>query len=78
MKARFGENPPPTVGLGHTRVYRDVIDAIQNDRAPAISAEDGRAAIELILAIYRSAATGKPVELPLKDGATVDYQGRFA
>lgn len=78
VKARFGENPPPTVGLGHTRVYRDVIDAIQNDRAPVISAEDGRAAIELILAIYRSAATGKPVELPLKDGATVDYQGRFA
>lgn len=77
VKTRFGENPPATVGLGHTRVYRDVVDAIENDRAPAISAEDGRSAIELILAIYQSAATGKPVDLPLKSGATIDYVGRF-
>lgn len=30
------------------------------------SPEDARAAIELILAIYESSATGKPVKLPLK------------
>ena len=77
VKGQFAENPAPVVGLGHTRVYRDVIDAIENDRVPAISAEDGRSAIELILAIYDSAATGKPVDLPLSGGATIDYVGRF-
>lgn len=77
VKAQFAENPPAVVGLGHTRVYEDMVDAIQNGREPAISAEDGRRAIELILAIYQSAATGKPVELPLRSGATTDYQGRF-
>lgn len=77
VKKQFADNPVSTVGLGHTRVYEDLIDAIQNDRKPAISAEDGRSAIELILAIYQSAATGKPVDLPLNSGATVDYTGRF-
>lgn len=77
VKAQFSENPTAMVGLGHTRVYEDVIDAIRNNRKPAISAEDGRSAIELILAVYQSAATGKPVDLPLKSGATMDYVGRF-
>ena len=53
------------------------MDAIRTDRDPVVSAEDGRRAIELILAIYESAATGKPVDLPLTSGATMDYVGRF-
>lgn len=77
VKAAFGENPPAIPGLGHTRIFADVVDAIENDREPVVSAEDGRRAIELILAIYQSAATGKPVDLPLTSGATIDYQGRF-
>ena len=39
----------------------DVIDAISNDRSPYVTAEDGRRALELVLAIYKSAATGQPV-----------------
>ena len=53
------------------------MDAIRSDREPVVSAEDGRRAIELILAIYQSAATGKPVDLPLTEGSTLDYTGRF-
>ncbi len=77
VKEQFGENPPNIPGLGHTRIYEDVVDAIRNNREPVVSAEDGRRAIELILAIYQSAATGKPVDLPLREGATLDYVGRF-
>lgn len=77
VKAEFAENPPNIPGLGHTRIYEDVVDAIRTDREPVVSAEDGRRAIELILAIYESAATGKPVDLPLTSGATIDYVGRF-
>ena len=65
------------LGRGHPGVSGFLLDAIENDRVPAISAEDGRSAIELILAIYESAATGKPVDLPLSGGATIDYVGRF-
>ena len=64
-------------GNGHTSLYADVIDAINNNRKPYIDAVAGRNAVEMILAIYKSAATGKPVQLPLKDVASIDFQGRF-
>ena len=33
---------------------------------PLIDGPEGRKAVELILAIYKSAETGKPVKLPLE------------
>ena len=77
IKAEFHENPPNVYGFGHTPLYADVIDAIKNDREPYVSAEAGKRALELVLAIYKSAATGKPVKLPLKECATTDFIGRF-
>ena len=53
-------------GFGHNPLYTDVIDAIIKDRDPYVSAVDGRNALELVLAIYKSAAEGKSVKLPLK------------
>lgn len=64
-------------GNGHTSLYADVIDAIINDREPYINAFAGRNAVEMILAIYQSAATGKPVKLPLGDVSSIDFIGRF-
>lgn len=64
-------------GNGHTSLYADVIDAVENDREPYINAVAGRNAVEMILAIYQSAATGKPVKLPLKGVASTDFKGRF-
>lgn len=77
VKARFNENPPNVYGFGHTPLYADVIDAIKNDRPPYVDAEAGRRALELVLAIYKSAATGEVVKLPLDDCATMDFVGRF-
>jgi len=71
------EIPPNVYGFGHTPLYADVIDAILNDREPAVTALDGKLAMELVLAIYKSAAEGKPVKLPLKECATTDFTGRF-
>lgn len=64
-------------GNGHTSLYADVIDAVRNDRKPYIDAVAGKNAVEMILAIYQSAATGLPVKLPLKDVASTDFTGRF-
>ena len=55
----------------------DVINAIQNDRQPYIIAMDGKKALELVLAIYKSAAEGHSVKLPLTDCSTTDFIGRF-
>lgn len=64
-------------GNGHTAVYADMVDAIQQDRTPYIDAKAGRRALEMILAMYQSAFIGKPVKLPLKDVASNDFIGRF-
>ncbi len=77
VKKLYAENPPDIYGFGHTPLYADMIKAIQEGRQPYIDAEAGKRAVELILAIYRSAAEGRPVRLPLKEGSTRDYIGRF-
>ena len=64
-------------GNGHTSLFADMVDAIENDRTPYVDAVAGRNAVEMILAIYKSAATGQPVKLPLKDVASTDFVGRF-
>lgn len=64
-------------GNGHTSLFADMIDAIQNDRKPYVDAHAGRNALEMILAIYKSQKTGKPVKLPLDDFASIDMLGEF-
>ena len=64
-------------GNGHTSLFADMMDAIEHDRKPYVDAVAGRNALEMILAIYQSAATGKAVKLPLKGVASTDFTGRF-
>jgi len=77
VMTQFAENPPNVYGFGHTPLYTDVIDAIFHNREPYIDGEAGLRALELVLAIYLSAAERRPVKLPLGDCATTDFAGRF-
>lgn len=64
-------------GNGHTSLFADMIDAIQNDREPYVDAQAGRNALELVLAIYKSQKTRRPVKFPLDDFASSDMAGEF-
>lgn len=64
-------------GNGHTSLFADVIDAIQNDRKPYVDAYAGRRALEMVLAIYQSQKTGEVVKFPVVDFASMDMQGEF-
>ena len=77
MKHAYCENPPDVYGYGHTPLYADMIEAIQTGREPYVTGEDGKKALELVLAIYKSAYEGRPVKLPLQSCATLDFKGRF-
>lgn len=77
VKQRFHENPPNVYGYGHTPLYADVIDAINNDRKPYVDAEAGKRALELVLAIYMSSYEHRIVKLPLDTCSTVDFKGKF-
>ncbi len=63
-----GSGSSDPMGIGHElhrRQIADMIQAIREDRPPAIVGEEARKALEIILAIYRSAQTGAAVRLPL-------------
>ncbi len=62
-----GAADPSAIGHhGHTLQFRDFVKAIKTDGTPAVDGHEGRKPIEIILAIYKSAQTGKLVKLPLK------------
>lgn len=55
------------VDNGNIWIANDLIDAIEKDRPPLDSLADGRAALEMILAVYESHRLERPVDLPLKN-----------
>ncbi len=49
----------------HVLQIQDFLQAILDGREPAVTGEEARKALEIILAIYHSSRTGRPVRLPL-------------
>lgn len=58
-------NPADISFKGHQLQIEDLIHAINTNGTPLVDGREGRKAVEIVLAVYRSAATGQPVELPL-------------
>jgi UDP-N-acetyl-2-amino-2-deoxyglucuronate dehydrogenase len=50
---------------GHVRQMKDFVAAVREGRAPAVDGPEALKALEIVLAVYRSAEIGRPVELPL-------------
>jgi len=61
-----GANDPAAIShAGHRIQIADFLESIETGRAPAITGEEARKPLELILATYRSAREGREVSLPL-------------
>ena len=52
---------------GNVWIAQDLLQAIERDRQPKGSIYDGRAALEMIHAVYESARTRAAVELPMRN-----------
>jgi predicted dehydrogenase len=68
--AGVGKDEPLKDGglaAGNLAIANDLLDAIAADRQPVSSIYDGRASLEMILAVYESHLKDRPVELPLKN-----------
>ncbi|MCJ1908277.1 Gfo/Idh/MocA family protein [Planococcus ruber] len=48
---------------GHQRIIEELISAIKNNEHPAVTGEDGKRALKLVLAFYESAAKKKLIKL---------------
>lgn len=77
VKQEFSVPVNHIYGKGHTPLYADMIDAIENDRKPYVDMYAGKNALELVLAICKSSYEKKAVKLPLEDASTLDFKGMF-
>lgn len=67
-----GASDPAAIGHhGHTELIRDALTAIDAGRTPSVDGLEGRRAVEIILAIYKAAETGRAIDLPLKSDPTL-------
>ena len=61
-----GAADPAAIGHhGHTAMFKDVLKAIAGGSQPLVDGPEGRRSVEVILAIYKAAETGRSVALPL-------------
>jgi UDP-N-acetyl-2-amino-2-deoxyglucuronate dehydrogenase len=59
-----GAGVPGGISLtGHLRQIGDLVEAVRDNRVPAIDGREGRKAVALVHAIYESAKSGRPVRL---------------
>lgn len=56
-------NPSAFGNEGHIVQFHDMAEAVYHDRKPMVDVYEGRKPIEIIMAIYESSKTGKPVAL---------------
>jgi UDP-N-acetyl-2-amino-2-deoxyglucuronate dehydrogenase len=62
--ASGGASDPAAIShVYHARQLADFAQALQTGRPPLVDGREGRKAVEIILAVYRSAETGQVVEL---------------
>jgi predicted dehydrogenase len=55
----------------HYRKIEHIVDSILDDTPLLLTGEDGRDALELVLAVYKSAETRQPIDLPMVREALV-------
>lgn len=60
---KFSENPPSVYGFGHARYLDGVVATLHGKGARLVDGLEGRRSLELMVAMYESAATAKEVRL---------------
>jgi UDP-N-acetyl-2-amino-2-deoxyglucuronate dehydrogenase len=68
-----GDEP---LGAAHRRQLKEIFAALREGREPPIPGEEARKAVEIVLGIYRSAASEERVTFPLESEASVARQPR--
>lgn len=56
-------DPASVYGTSHSAVIADMIAAVREDRPPKTNGLEARRSVALVLAIYESARTGRPVDM---------------
>lgn len=65
-------------GQGHSILFKDFIDSINENRKPYISGEDAIKSLSIILAAYKSRITKMPVNFPISKFSTMDMKKSYS
>ncbi|MDD5237766.1 MAG: Gfo/Idh/MocA family oxidoreductase [Candidatus Omnitrophica bacterium] len=60
---RCSTTPANVYGFGHIKFMEDVLKALRNDEPPYVDGTEAKYSLELILAMYESALTGKEIQM---------------
>lgn len=63
-------DPETVYGHSHIAIYRDFAESIINDKEPYINGEEGRKAVDIVLAIYKSFKEKRAVRISNLDWST--------
>lgn len=64
LYSKYSTNPPDIYGYGHIKMMEDVVNTILNNSSnKVIDGVEGRKSLELILALYESAKTGREITI---------------
>ena len=61
--SRYSTMPPNVYGYGHIEFMKEVLRVINGERIRYVDGNEGKPSLELILAMYESAKTGKEVKM---------------
>jgi predicted dehydrogenase len=64
------------LGFAHRRQLEEIFAALREGREPPVPGEEARKAVEIVLGIYRSAASGERVTFPLESETSGARQPR--
>ena len=68
-------DPNSVYGYGHEALYKDFIDALDENREPLVDGKAGLEAVKIILAAYKSQKTGIPVKFDeFKEFSTLNME----
>ena len=73
-KNKLNINPDTVYGFGHTPLFKNFIDSVNNNVQPLVNGEEGKKAMSIILAAYKSQLTGVPVQFPMTDFSTMEMK----
>lgn len=68
-------DPNSVYGFGHRALYKDFVEALEENREPLVSGVAGMNAVKIILAAYKSQMTGLPVKFDeFKEFSSIDMK----
>lgn len=65
-RGRGAADPKAISFIGHQKQFEDFVNALKGKGKVLVDGPEARKAVEIILGVYASALSGKPIKLPLK------------